>query len=230
MSPQVRLPFIPSGNLNTANSPVDTGQYEPITGLPLPSGISPGAWFDMTESEAQAYSKIFGGSTGLQQLHAGRYQWVQLSSTALVSGTGQLQLGQALLWVVSAASTLPPGYIVTNVPSNATSALAAGVCINTVSSGKYPVTPGNWFFMQSFAGPGRATVLMRAAITAGSPAIGDTIVALATAAGGADTGLFDDIQGATVSASELGSVIGTAEAVPADSTLLLVDIVRQIGG
>ena len=226
MSPQVRLPFIPGGFLNSANSPVVTGQYEPITGLPLPSGASAGMWFDMTEGEAQAYSN---GGTGLQLLHAGRYQWVQLSSSALASGTGSLKLGQGLFWVPS--SNTPQQYVVTNVPVNSTSAPPAGVFLNTATAGAYPVTPGNWFFMQSFAAPGRATVQLVSAITNGSPAIGDTIVLALEAAGAANTGLFDDPgDSADATAAQLVSVIGSAETAPASGGLVVVDIRAQIGG
>lgn len=232
--PQVRLPFIPSGFLNTANSVVDTGQYEPITGLPLPSGITPGAWFDMTEDEAQRYS-----NTAIGTLHSGRYQWVQLSATAVNAlpnaNTGGLQRGQGLFWVP--ASTLPQSYIVTNVPVNATSSPVAGVFLNTpiiaTAQGIAPVTPGNWFFMQTFAGPGRATVKLRATITATAPAIGDTIAGALVASGGADSALFDDISGVDETTSigaEIGAAVGTSEAAPSNGALIIIDIVRQIGG
>lgn len=224
--PQVRLPFIPSGNLNTANSPVVTGQYEPITGLELPSGLSAGAWFDMTESEAQAYSSIFGGSSGLQQLHTGRYQWVQLSSTAVITGNGKLQLGQALFIVPS--STLPPSYVVTNVPPNATSFPASHIFLNTLNTGLYPVTPGNWFFAQVIA-PGRATVLLAATQSAGAFAIGDTIAGRIAGFGGVDAGLWDDIQDfslTTAAGAAIFSGVGVAETLPSASALIVIDINR----
>jgi hypothetical protein len=219
--PQVRLPFIPSGALNTANSPGQTGQQEPITGLNLPSGLSPGAWFDMTESEAQAYS-----NTTVGTLHAGRYQWVQLSSTAVIAGNGALQRGQALFAVPSSA--LPPAYVVTNVPPAAAAAAqpGIGVFLNTAPGGTFPVTPGNWFFMQVIA-PGRATVKMRAAITNAAPAVGDPISVALVGPGVADSGLFDDVvppASLTASAEVLASFVGSAEAAPANGALVIVDI------
>jgi hypothetical protein len=217
--PQVRLPFIPSGALNTANSTVQTGQAEPITGLELPSGATPGMWFDMTESEAQAYS-----NTTVGTLHAGRYQWVQLSASAVITGNGKLVRGQALFLVPS--SSLPPQYVVTNVPPNATSFPASHIFLNTLNTGAFPVTPGNWFFAQVVA-PGRATVQMAATITAGAPAIGDTIGGRLAGFGGVDAGLWDDYQGTdatTGNPAEMGSFIGTAESVPAANALVVVDI------
>ena len=223
--PQVRLPFIPSGALNTANSIVDTGQYEPITGLPLPSGISPGAWFDMTESEAQAYS-----NTTVGTLHAGRYQWVQLSSTAVITGNGALATGQALFLAPNATlNTLPPSYVVTNVPPNATSFPASHIFLNTAPGGTFPVTPGNWFFAQVVA-PGRATVLMAATQTAGAFAIGDTISGRQAGFGGVDQGLWDDIADAAFTAVtgpiDIYSGVGTALTLPAASALVVISINR----
>jgi hypothetical protein len=223
MCPQVRLPFIPSGFLNTANSPVQTGQFEPITGIELPSGISPGAWFDMTESEAQAYSST---NAALQQLHCGRYQWVQLASSAVITGNGKLQLGQALFAVPS--SVLPPSYVVTNVPPNATSFPASHIFINTLNTGPFPVTPGNWFFAQVIA-PGRATVLLAATQSAGAFAIGDTIAGRIAGFGGVDAGLWDDIQDfspTTSTGADIFSGVGVAETLPAASALIVIDINR----
>jgi hypothetical protein len=220
--PEVRLPFIPSGALNTANSLVVTGQYEPITGLPLPSGLTAGAYFDMTESEAQAYS-----NTTVGTLHAGRYQWVQLSSGAVITGNGALQRGQGLFAVPS--STLPPTYVVTNVPPAATSAPAVGVFLNTANTGTFPVTPSNWFFMQLLNAPGRATVKMAATLTGtptGNP--GDPIACKVTAAAGVDTGLFDDLQAsANTYPDELPAFIGVAEAAVVASALQIVDLRNQ---
>lgn len=220
--PQVRLPFIPSGYLNTANSPVVTGQYEPITGLPLPSGISAGAWFDMTESEAQAYS-----NTNVGTLHAGRYQWVQLSSTAVITGNGALATGQALFLAPEATlNLLPPQYIVTNVPPNNSSFPASHIFLNTAPGGSFPVTPGNWFFAQVVA-PGRATVQMAATLSAGAFAIGDTIAGRQAGYGGVDQGLWDDIQDldfTTTLGAIIGSAIGFAETLPAASALVVVNI------
>src|SRR5208337_116405 len=223
--PQVRLPFIPSGALNTANSIVYTGQYEPITLLPLPSGLTPGAWFDMTESEAQAYS-----NTAVGTLHAGRYQWVQLSSSAVITGNGALATGQALFLAPEATlNLLPPQYIVTNVPPNATSFPASHVFLNTAPGGTNPVTPGNWFFAQVIA-PGRATVLMAATLTNVTLlAIGDLIAGRFAGFGGVDQGLWDDVNDTDLTTqigADIFSGVGTALTLPAASASVVISINR----
>lgn len=216
--PLKRLEVIIPGALNTANSPVQSGQYEPITGLELPSGLVAGDYFDMTETEANNYSNSSGG---VATCHCGRYMWVQMDSSAVITGNGKLTPGQILWWKT------PGSYIVTNVePTGATK--IAGFFLNTNNTGLYPVTPGNYFFMQALA-PGRASIQMRATISNTGPAVGDSVFA-AGAGAGADASLADDIGGTGTPptlaniALYIGRFIGVAETAPANGSLTVVEI------
>lgn len=212
--PLKRLEAILPGALNVANSPVQTGQYEPITGLELPSGLAPGDYFDLTETEANNYS-----NTTVGTLHCGRYMWVQLDSSAVKSGNGALQVGQLLWWKT------PGSYIVTNVEPTGASQLA-GIFLNNNTT--FPVTPGNWFFMQVVA-PGRASIKMRATISNTGPAVGDAVFT-AGAGAGADASLSDDIGGTGTPptlaniANYIGRFIGIAETAPSNGSLTVVQI------
>lgn len=232
--PSVRLPFIAGGALNMANSPVYTGQSEPITGIALPSGLTPGAYFDMTEAEAAQSS-----NATIDTLHEGRYQWVQLDSGATAAGTtGGLQRGQQLFWKDPPFTSLPLGaaayptipypnqYIVTNrTQDGAQSVHLAGIVINDATIS--PVTPGNWFWMQAIA-PGRGKVKLASALT-GASTPSATVVITKNAGAGADLALADVIT--TVTAVDPRLWIGTLEAqqTPSASQLVMVDFARVNG-
>ena len=217
--PQVRLPFIPFNFLNDGSSPVPTGQYEPITGLELPSGLTPGAWFDVTEQEANALS-----DTNVGTLHNGRYQWLLMDPNAVNSGNGALTRGQALFWLLGGTTQ----YEVTNIEPVGGTAVPAAIFLHS-QSGAAPVTPGQWFFAQ-LVHPGRATVKMASVLSNPAPAAWDSIAA-ANLGAGADAGLFDDIGGAgnpnfTQEGQAFGTFVGVAETAPVASGLVVVEIRR----
>lgn len=215
--PAKRLEFL-KGPLNTSNDTTAGGMVEPITGLPLYGGLAPGDYFDMTREEALRYS-----NTTVGTLLEGRYMRVQLDVGAVVAGNGILVLGQGLFWKLGNAANK---YLVTNVnPGGAVSAPVAGIFLNTGPAGAFPVTPGNWFFMQVIS-PGRATVKMAATLTSGALAAWDAINCKIGAAA-VDAALFDDsnsVDLTTTIVAAAAATIGFAETAPVASGLVVVDI------
>jgi hypothetical protein len=182
--PNTRLVYV-RGSLNDANDPTQTGMFEPITGLELPSGLVLGAWADWTDQEVQQYT-----NTNIGTLYAGRYQRVQLDPD-LDTTASPLAYGQLLFW--KAPKTLADQWQVTNVESNDVSDIA-GFYLNAPTGQAGAVDAGNFFFMQAFNGGGIATVKLRAVLT-GVPAIGQAVFAAAAGAG-ADNATADVLDGA----------------------------------
>lgn len=219
--PLKRLDYI-RGYLNGANDLSASGQVEPITSLPLSTGLALGDYFDVTRAEAAQFSAPNGAFTLLE----GRYMRVQLDPNAVIAGNGQLKPGQLLWWLPANANA----YLVTNIePTGA--AFLAGVFLNTASNGALPVTPGNFFFMQAIW-PGRATVQFRTTISNTTPAIGDSVFA-AGAGAGVDASLVDDIGGTGTPptlaniAGYIGKFIGVAETAPANAATRVIEIQKS---
>lgn len=217
--PNNRSVFV-HGNLNDANDAAQTGMVEPITGLELPSGLVGGDFTNWTNSEVKRYT-----NTAVGTLYAGTYQRVYLDPSATT-----LRQGQLLWWVQGGTYA----HQVTNVePTDLTP--IAGIYLNPGTSGPGAttptasiVTPGNWFFMQSFGYVGGvATVLLRTVLT-GTPAVGQSVYA-AGAGAGTDNARADVLDGAgnptfTQVANMQNRFIGKALALPVANTLLKISL------
>ena len=149
--------------LNDFNSPVQTGLYEPITLLELPSGLVQGDYFDLTEQEANNLSDAAVGT-----LHAGRYRLVQIEAGATQAN---IAVGRIGLMRTTALGL--------NVVTSYDRGLGPGMHpVIFLNAG----TPGNYVFVQEL---GIATVQLKTPLTNVGPAIGDIINSVAT-------GLADD--------------------------------------
>lgn len=211
--PNTRLVFMPR-NLNDSNEPVASGLNEPITGLELSSGLVLGQFTLWTDEEVARYTN---GAVGT--LYAGLYQRVQLDPN-LNQTTSPLKRGQLLFWVENAAQD----WVVTNVEPADVSDIA-GVYLNDDTGGDFPVTSGNYFWMQAFNGGGKATILYKTALT-GVPADGQSVFAAAAGAG-ADNARADVLDGAgNPTFTQVGDMqnryLGKALALPVAGALGLI--------
>lgn len=217
--PNTRLVFMPR-NLNDSNETVASGLTEPITGLELSSGLVLGQFALWTDAEVARYANSAVGT-----LYAGKYQRVQLDPN-LNQTTSPLKRGQLLFWVENAAQD----WVVTNVEPTDVSDIA-GIYLNDDTGGDFPVTSGNYFWMQAFDGGGKATVLYRAAFT-GTAANGQAVYA-AGAGAGADNATADVLDAAgNPTFTQVGNMqnryLGKALALPvAGATGLIALPTRQ---
>lgn len=212
--PNTRLPYV-HGNLNDADDLTQTGLWEPITKLELPSGCVLGQYADWTDAEVAKYTNAAVGT-----LYAGRYQRVQLDP-ALNQATSPLKRGQLLFWVQGTTK-----WVVTNVEPADVSDIA-GIYLNTATAGTFPVTSGDYFWMQVFNGGGEATVLLRSVLT-GTPANGQAVYA-AGAGAGADNATADVLDGAgNPSFTQVGNMqnryLGKALALPVAGAVLKISL------
>ena len=169
--------------VNACNSPYSTGAGDPITGNPLPTGLTPYKMFELSFIEAQASQAP---SPSIEQLFEGSYIWVQVDSGATVA---EVQTGLPAYYKIQTASnSVDPIATVTGYSGATAVNLFAGVFLN-------PITPGNWGVI--FNGAGRVNVLYKSSLTNGAPAIGDVIEFGAS-------GGFDDTSATAVTSKDFG--------------------------
>lgn len=209
--PNTRLVFMPR-NLNDSNETVASGLVEPITGLELTSGLNRGQFTDWTDSEVARYT-----NTAVGTLYAGRYMRVRMDPAAAT-----LKRGQLLWWL--AGSTFK--HTVTNVePADLTP--LAGIFLNTDASGSFPVTAGNYCWIQVFGVGGQSSVLLKTVLT-GVPAVGQSLYA-AGAGAGADNATADVLDAGgnptfTDTANMDNRFIGKAMVIPVGGTIIKVSL------
>lgn len=148
----------------------------------------------ISEAGAPSYTYTPNGT-----LYGGVYQMVQLSSAATA---GNVAVGLVAYMLASGAS----GYVVTDEAHADSTALFAGIFLNTV-------TPGNYC---AICVGGKVNAAFKNPITNGAPAIGDNVVA------GGGTGHVDDASAQTVAPT--GLAIGKAVAAPASGVTSIIRI------
>jgi len=215
--PNTRLVYV-RGYLNSNNDPTQTGMFEPITGLELPSGVVLGQYADWLESEVAPYADPNVGT-----LYAGRYQRVQLDPS-LDTDASPLKRGQLLFWVDPTNSA--KAWQVTNVEPDDDS-LIAGFYLNPDTGDDNAVDAGNYFWMQAFNGGGVASVLLKTALT-GVAAIGQAVFA-ADAGAGADNATADILDGGgnptfTDAANMQTRYLGRANVLPVGGTIITISL------
>lgn len=117
--------YLAGAKLNSGASANASGSTEPITGLPIATGVNVGDFLELTDAQALSYSNSANGT-----LYSGIYQKVQLDSGSVTA----LNVGQALFWLASAANAT---YIVTGNASGNTPDLA-GFVIDPLMSTALP--------------------------------------------------------------------------------------------
>lgn len=185
--PLSRTEFLPTNLLGIYSSP--SGMTDPRTGLPYQAGgLIVGQYWDLTEAEAQNLS----GNT----LHAGRYRFVQIDSTATAANitAGRVGLMKTLAlglnFITSYDKGLAPG-------------LHAVIFINNPTATQ--LSAGAYTFVQEL---GLAIVTYKATLTAAAPAVGDVLISAAT-------GVIDDpTQSGNPTFANEGAIIGTAVQLP----------------
>jgi hypothetical protein len=161
---------------------------DPVPGQTVSTGEAfsgqVGAVLVLNASEALKVS-----DTGVSTLYGGKYQYVQFYG----SQSGTTVVGGPVYWED------PDNFIVTaDVPTNG--AGFAGVALNVV-------TKGNYGFIQV---AGKAA-LHTAAVTNGSPAIGDPVST-------STIGIFDDVAAANMTNLQVARIVGVWTAAPANNT------------
>lgn len=189
-----------SDKLNNLNA-VTPGQISPIfatqgIGLNFGSQGDLGKKIAVTDAEIGNFTYTPNGT-----LYGGVYQLVQVSAAATQANIAQGKIAYLL--------PTATGYQVTDEAHALSTAIVAGVFLNTV-------TPGNYCFI--FVGGGRVNVLLKTGLTNGTPAIGDNIV---VAGGG---GTADDAAAGTTAPT--GLYLGNAVTLPASNTLSVIYMER----
>jgi hypothetical protein len=159
------------------------------TGLPYQAGgLKVGDYFDLTEAEAQNLSG--------NQLHTGRYRFIQLDSTATAANVGIGKIGLM--------KTLALGLnFITSYDKGLGGGLRPAVFINNPTAGQ--ISAAAYMFIQE---QGVATVTYKASLTNVAPAVGDMIVSSAS-------GLADDLtQSGNITVAQVGLLIGSALQLP----------------
>jgi hypothetical protein len=187
--PLQRNEFLPQSLTTVYASP--SGMADIRTGLPYQAGgLIVGAYFDLTEAEAQNLS----GNV----LHTGRYRFIQVDSTATAANVkfGSIGLMKSLALGANFITSFDKG-------------LAAGLhpivfCATPTST---QISAGAYIFGQE---AGIATVNYRATLTAAAPAVGDMIF---TFSGGAGT--VDDLtQSGNITIAQVANLMGEAITLP----------------
>lgn len=117
--------YLAGAKLNSGASANASGSTEPVTGLPIATGVNVGDFLELTDAQALSYSNSANGT-----LYSGIYQKVQLDSGSVTA----LNVGQALFWLASAANAT---YIVTG-NSTGNNPDLAGVVIDPLMSTTLP--------------------------------------------------------------------------------------------
>lgn len=187
--PLQRNEFIPQNLLQVYSSP--SGMTDIRTGLPYQAGgLIVGAYFDLTEAEAQALS----GNV----LHTGRYRFVQIDSTATAANikAGSVGLMKSLALGVN---------FITSFDLGLAGGLHPVVFINSPTATQ--ISAGAYLFVQE---QGIVKVNYRTSLTNGTPAVGDQV---STFSGGG--GLLDDLtQSGGMTFTQFSNIIGQAMQLP----------------
>lgn len=125
--------YIGPNGLNNMASASPTGSVEPVTGLPIATGLELGQYQEFTAKEAKAYSYQSNGTFPWSQLYDGTYMWVQLDPTVV---TDPIPLGTALAWLGTAEDGATGTQVTTlNTTSNAD---FAGISIDSNFGKSHP--------------------------------------------------------------------------------------------
>jgi hypothetical protein len=121
-----------ANGINNMASASSTGSVEAVTGLPIATGLVPGAFFELSASEAALYSYQLAGVYTWGQLYDGVFMWVQLDPAV---STDPIPLGTVLSWLQAGETTnvFPQ---VTTVTANNTD--FAGVTIDSNFGKSHP--------------------------------------------------------------------------------------------
>jgi hypothetical protein len=164
--PLQRNEFLPQDLVTVYTSP--SGLIDTRTGYPYQmGGLIVGGYFDLTEFEAQNY--------GRNQLHSGRYRFVQIDSGATAAN---IVLGS--IGLMKAIASGQPNYtggvnIITSYDKGLAGNVRPVVFLAPITAAQ--VTAGAWVFVQE---EGDATVLSAAGgVTNATPAVGDVINSVA---------------------------------------------------
>jgi hypothetical protein len=197
-----------SGTLNGENNPA---LGSPIGATGLAGGLISayggflGTKYTFDEDDALSLS-----NTAIGTLYGGTYQMVRIAPGATQAN---LVRGRLVFWDTSVAADL---YQVTNDETqNGGLPLFAGVLLG-------PVTAGNYCIIQV---GGRATVQMRAAVTAAT-----RFFAWASAGAGVDNASFDGLAGATAvtMTNSWAANIALGEAVAANGALIIATLLKMV--
>lgn len=119
--------YVGPNGLNNMASASPTASIETLTGLPIATGLTVGAFQEFTAEEAKRYSYLSGTSYPWGQLYDGTYMWVQLDPAVT---TDPIPLGTALSWLASAEDGTPSNNVVTTL-NTTTNADFAGISIDS---------------------------------------------------------------------------------------------------
>ena len=182
--PLQRNEFMPQDMVTVYNSP--SGLTDTRTGYPYQmGGLIVGGFFDLTEQEAQLY--------GRQQLHEGRYRFVQIDSSANSANIVQGSIG------LMRSLALGPN-VITSYDKGLNAAVRPVVFLAAITSAQ--VAAGAYVFVQEL---GDATVLGKTGgVTNATPAAGDIINSIAN-------GFVDDL---ATPGSIVPTTIGVALSAP----------------
>ena len=153
--------YIPTALVGN-NSPSPTLAAEVVTGLPIPTGAFPGNTFLLTEAQASQLSQsVVNGATPAFVCHAGWYEVVQVSASAVAANIKAGAIGACInvsnTYAAEQAS-ISPQAVVTDGATAATAGLLANYPVVFLNS----VTPGNYTIVQV---AGDASVLLAASQT-----------------------------------------------------------------
>lgn len=164
--PLQRNEFMPQDMVAVYNSP--SGLTDTRTGYPyMMGGLLVGGYFDLTEQEAQLY--------GRQQLHEGRYRFVQVDSGATAANIVQGSIG--LMQSVAKGVN-----VITSYDKGLNNAIRPVVFLAAITAAQ--VSAGAYVFIQE---QGDASVLGKTGgVTNAAPAAGDVINSIAN-------GFVDDL-------------------------------------
>jgi hypothetical protein len=201
--PLQRNEFLPQSLTSVYASP--SGMADIRTGLPYQAGgLMVGAYFDLTEAEAQSLS----GNV----LHTGRYRFVQVDSTATAANVkfGSVGLLKSLALGVNFITSFDKG-------------IAAGLhpVVFVASPSSTQISAGAYIFVQE---AGIATVNYRATLTNGTPAVGDLV---STFSGGG--GLLDDLtQSTQPTFTQIANIFAQAITLPTGGGQGVVELSPEI--
>lgn len=192
--PLQRNEFMPQDMVAVYNSP--SGLTDTRTGYPYNfGGLIVGGYFDLTEQEAQLY--------GRQQLHEGRYRFVQVDSGATASNIVQGSIG--LMQSVAKGVN-----VITSYDKGLNNAIRPVVFLAAITAAQ--VLAGAYVFIQE---QGDASVLGKTGgVTNAAPAAGDVINSIAN-------GFVDDLASP---GSPVLTTLGLALTAPSHTTTALFRI------
>jgi hypothetical protein len=196
--------FLPQDLVAVYNSP--SGLLDTRTGYPYyAGGLIVGGYFDLTEAEAQAY--------GRQQLHSGRYRFVQIDSGATAAYIVRVSIG--LMASLAKGVNVITSYDASFFIKSSISPVRPVVFLATITAAQ--VTAGAYVFVQE---AGDATVIGKSGgVTNASPLVGDVINSIAN-------GFTDDLASpGSIVATTIGFALSPANHGAAGGTYrVLLDI------